>query len=141
VSTLWEGFQRLRKVRNSYVHEGAPKIGKQVIDHIEVALPVANARQVVGFLENLLLPQAHQDPGWADRKRGYREVLRRGLKDQRANARYYTLGFFMDLGLNALDEVDPYQSQSRRTYEPHQVIETRIKSSTSKTDSEGWAGE
>ncbi len=53
-SRLWEGFQNLRDARNSFNHEGIPRVGKRVLTLAEATELIVRAREIVDWVEGLL---------------------------------------------------------------------------------------
>ena len=45
-NALWEAFKNLRKARNSFVHEGVPRIGRCVVTSIEALAMIGRADQI-----------------------------------------------------------------------------------------------
>jgi len=58
---LWESFTKLKKARNSFVHEGIPKIGQNPISEGEARELLVKANEIVIFIKNKL-PEALQWP-------------------------------------------------------------------------------
>jgi hypothetical protein len=51
---LWESFTKLKKARNSFVHEGIPKIGQNPISEGEARELLVKANEIVIFIKNEL---------------------------------------------------------------------------------------
>jgi hypothetical protein len=58
---LWEGFQNLRKARNTFVHEGKAIIGGAPVDAVEARRLIGLSREILDWLDQLL-PAAHRRP-------------------------------------------------------------------------------
>jgi hypothetical protein len=58
---LWEGFQNLRRTRNTFVHEGKAIIGGAPVDVVEAARLIGIAREILDWVDQLL-PGAHRRP-------------------------------------------------------------------------------
>lgn len=58
---LWQAFQNLRTARNKFVHEGAARVGGRELNADEATQLVAQAKDVVNYLE-ALLPEEKRRP-------------------------------------------------------------------------------
>jgi hypothetical protein len=60
-SRLWEGFQNLRRARNSFVHDGQSLVGRDVVDAPRAANLVAIAEEILDWVDGLL-PENERRP-------------------------------------------------------------------------------
>lgn len=60
-NVLWEAFQNLRKVRNSFVHDGRPTLGYQVVEPQRAAQLVEAAEKIIDWIEGML-PESEKRP-------------------------------------------------------------------------------
>lgn len=51
---LWEGFQNLRKARNSFVHGGVGVIGGKAVDRDQALTLVGVANEILDWIDGLL---------------------------------------------------------------------------------------
>ena len=56
---LWELFKNLKTARNSFVHEGIPKVGGTEISSATAAKLVAGAADIVKKIREWLPPEFH----------------------------------------------------------------------------------
>jgi hypothetical protein len=59
---LWEGYQNLRKARNSFAHEGRSSIGGVHVTRERAGELLALAQEIVEWIESLLPPEEHAPP-------------------------------------------------------------------------------
>ena len=58
---LWEGYQNLRKARNSFVHEGRAVIGDKAVSKTRALELIGLATEIVDWIE-AALPEAQRQP-------------------------------------------------------------------------------